>query len=286
MKLRDFLTHVHLHPILILLVFTAILTGAFIELLILFAIVTIHEWGHFRMAKFFHWRIKKVTLWLFGGTMESEEHGSRPMHEQVYVTLAGPFQHIWMLTLLYSLVILFPEPTTWIRTAISYNWLILAFNLLPIWPLDGGKILFYLLNRFYSYRVSHHLTIIFSAGLLIASILLLTFLSYFTLHGCLLAAFLLLENRLEWKRRYYSFMRYLMHRHGNNEPPGKVVTRPIEPEETIWNVLSRIRNDRQQRYFLKGRKGNVWIREEDCLEYFFTHGNPHLPIRELAQIYK
>ncbi|MFG6114186.1 site-2 protease family protein [Halobacillus sp. MO56] len=283
MKLRDFISNIHLHPILILFVVTSIITGAFIELLILFFIVTVHEWGHYRMAKSFDWRIKKVTLWLFGGTMEAEEHGSRPLREQLYVTLAGPFQHIWMLSILYALMILLPAQSNLLDIAISYNWLILAFNLLPIWPLDGGKLLFYLLNCFFPYRKSHHLAIILSCVLLIVAIFVLTVSSYFTLHGCLLAAFLLLENRLEWKRRYYLFIRYLMHRYRKPASPSKVVTQPIDPQETIWNVLIRMRNDRQHLYVWKEQREKLMVKESDCLKHFFTYGNPHLPVRELNQ---
>ncbi|MBM7554623.1 site-2 protease family protein [Thalassobacillus pellis] len=286
MKNLDFFTQLHLHPILILFIFTSLITGAFVELLILFGMVTIHEWGHYRMARKFEWRIQGVTLWLFGGTIKCEEHGSRPLREQLAVTLAGPFQHVWVLLLLIPIEQMLAGTQPLIDIAIYYNWLLLGFNLIPIWPLDGGKLLFYGCCRFLPYRTAHHAVILFSICFLVMLIILLTYFSLFTLHGCLLGAFLLLENRIEWKRRYYSFIRYLMHRHRAGLSTGKIIRRVVEPHMTIWDLLTTFRSDRQHAFFIKGLGEKAIVSDADCLYYYFNKGNPHIPVKELVTIKK
>ncbi|MFD1018901.1 site-2 protease family protein [Thalassobacillus hwangdonensis] len=270
---------IHLHPILILFVLTSIWTGAFFELLILFVTVSIHEYGHFWMARRFGWRIQKVTLWLFGGTMVCDEHGSRPFKEQLLVTLAGPLQHVWMLLALYGLIpFVSPQVDHLIHLAIFYNWLILGFNLLPVWPLDGGKLAFYFFSRWIPYRTAHHTIILFSIGFLICLILFFATTGLFTLHGILLACFLLVENRLEWKQRYYTFIRFLLFRQRMAERMKEVRTIHLDSQWTVWKVLTNIRSDRQYNYLVD--EGKV-VKEKDCLDSFFQQGNPHLLLYEL-----
>src|SRR5699024_11983500 len=60
----------------------------------LLSIVLFHELGHYGAAKFFKWRIKGIMLWIFGGVMDTDEHGNKPFHEDIIVTVAGPLQHL------------------------------------------------------------------------------------------------------------------------------------------------------------------------------------------------
>src|SRR5699024_3982048 len=94
MSARNSLPPIHLHPILMLFIAIAFLTGTFVELLIIFCIVLFHELGHYSMALLFKWRIQGIVLWIFGGVMETDEYGSRPLYEALLVTIAGPFQEI------------------------------------------------------------------------------------------------------------------------------------------------------------------------------------------------
>src|SRR5699024_5502547 len=86
-----------------------------------------------------------------------------------------------------------------IEVALYYNTIILLFNLLPIWPLDGGKLLLLLFSTFLPYRKAH-CTIIISS-IVISLVLLLLQLLYFpfTLSTFLIILFILFENRTEWR---------------------------------------------------------------------------------------
>ena len=82
---------------------------------------------------------QKIQLLPFGGVAELEEHGNKSLKEELVVVIAGPIQHIWMMAIGYMLF-----EAGWLHAELYYffmwnNIIILAFNLLPIWPLDGGK---------------------------------------------------------------------------------------------------------------------------------------------------
>lgn len=71
-----------------------------------------------------------------------EEHGNRPLKEEFAVILAGPLQHVWLQAAawLFFMSGFASEQTFEMFT--FYNLSILFINLLPIWPLDGGKFVF------------------------------------------------------------------------------------------------------------------------------------------------
>ncbi|MGW9606378.1 site-2 protease family protein, partial [Heyndrickxia sporothermodurans] len=133
------LRKIHIHPLFWIIVGIAVITARFHELLILFSILFIHEMGHSIMAHFFSWRIKKISILPFGGVAEMDEHGNRPLKEELLVILAGPIQHVWLAIVMFVLFKMHIISISFFQTFMDYNLMILLFNLLPIWPLDGGK---------------------------------------------------------------------------------------------------------------------------------------------------
>src|SRR5699024_8216289 len=153
---------IHIHPILYIFIFLSFVTGTMTQLFILLSIVIIHEFGHFFAARYFHWNIEKITIWVFGAVMETSEYRIRKIHEDLLVTLAGPAQHVLIFFCLFGLKFVDFIPSTIVELGLTYNYILLIFNLLPIYPLDGGKIFFYILSYFYPYLDARIFVILFS----------------------------------------------------------------------------------------------------------------------------
>ncbi|MFC5650089.1 site-2 protease family protein [Paenibacillus solisilvae] len=130
-----------IHPLFVLVMMASIVTGYFVELITLFAIVLVHELGHVVVARGFGWTVREVKLLPFGGVAEVEEAGSLPSREEAIVAIAGPLQNLWMGILAWS----FGQMGVWNGDWSDYVWranlMIGLFNLLPILPLDGGKLM-------------------------------------------------------------------------------------------------------------------------------------------------
>src|SRR5699024_9036138 len=104
-------------------------------------IVFIHEMGHYLAARFLEWEIDSVKFWFFGATMVTQEFNHRHLYEEIFVTISGPLQHIWI----FFFVTVFGEyifPSHTVELILKFNLVILLFNLLPIYPLDGGRFVF------------------------------------------------------------------------------------------------------------------------------------------------
>lgn len=193
----------------------SVLTGYYLETLTLFTIVFIHELGHVAAAKAFGWRIRHIKLLPFGGVAEVEEHGNVPSREELIVALAGPLQHVWMILLAWGMKAAGLSDAAWWDYFINANLTIGFFNLLPILPLDGGKVLQCLLG----YSMSYRRTIVLStyAGLSFSGAIVLTsawriWKGDLQLNLLIVGVFLFVSNWYLLRGLPYQFLRFLMSR--------------------------------------------------------------------------
>jgi len=149
---------VHILTYIALLI--AFLTGYFKESIFFTMIILIHELGHLTLALFFKWKIVKIILLPFGGITIFNELINRPLIEEFLIAIMGPlFQIVFTIILNNSIVT-------------YYSKIILLINLIPIYPLDGAKILNIIFNKLFFFRISYNLTLYLSYFLSIIFILL------------------------------------------------------------------------------------------------------------------
>src|SRR5690625_2267923 len=288
MTVNKFIPPIHIHPILIIFIFISLATGTFTHLFIILLIVLLHELGHYLMAQFFNWRINRIMLWIFGGVMETDEHGSKPFREEFLVTIAGPVQHLFIYLLLYmnSLEGIHLVSTPIVDLVFYYNTLILIFNLLPIWPLDGGKILFLILSKFIPFRKAYNMNIIIS---MIGSLffLLIQILMYsFNLSAFLIVMFLFMENRSEWKKRYYVFIRFLLNRYQGHSGLNNVRNISVPYYTPLMKVFSQFYKDEKHFiYVTYPNKRRQLLDENDCLHSYFYEKKVNVEIGDLKNDY-
>ncbi len=211
--MNDLFRKIHIHPLFWLVLGLGIAAGRFTEAVLMFTIVFWHEVGHAAAAAYYKWRITSVMLLPFGGVAKVDEYGNRPVSEEAAVILAGPLQHLVIAAFAFILNwtgILGPDL---FGLVMDYNWTILLFNLVPVWPLDGGKLLFLLLSMHLPYKKAHAVMLILSFGLLtICSAVVLLVIPY-QLNLWIVFSFILFSLRQEWKQRGYLLIRFLLERY-------------------------------------------------------------------------
>jgi len=275
---------IHLHPVLLIFTFISLITGTFSQLFIMLSIVFIHEMGHYFAATIFKWKIEKIIFWVFGGVMITSEYGSRKIKEDIIVTVAGPLQHGMIYFILYVLSSYQMIPLSMVEMAMFYNLIILLFNLLPIFPLDGGKLLFYILSAYIPYRKAHQFIILFSLKCCIAIIVFQLFFLPFTLSAVLLIAFLFLENRLEWKNQYYIFLRFLLNRfHEGNTHYFKQKKLFVDPTDKLIHIFSQFRRNRVHKIYVNHFDTVHQLSEKNSLYLFFEKNKLNETIAEIVE---
>ncbi|MCX8107771.1 MAG: M50 family metallopeptidase [Verrucomicrobiae bacterium] len=119
-----------------------------IEYVSLFGLVLLHEFGHALACRSVGGRANEIVLWPLGGVayvVPPERPGA-----MLWSIAAGPLVNVVMMPVLgflwfgshaMQLDKVMPDLVAWIRTLSFLNVMILSFNLLPVYPLDGGQIL-------------------------------------------------------------------------------------------------------------------------------------------------
>ncbi|PLR75515.1 stage IV sporulation protein FB [Bacillus sp. V3-13] len=271
-KIGALFKKIHVHTLLWLIIALAVMTGHFLELSMLLLIIFVHEMGHAVAASFFSWRIKRISLLPFGGVAEMEEHGNRPLKEEAVVVLAGPLQHIWLALAAFFFYKAAWLPEHWFWLFIDYNVMVLIFNLLPIWPLDGGKLVFLSLSLKDPFQVAHNRTLLASCF----SIAIFTAIVLFTVPGNLnvwiVIGFLLFSLYGEWKQKQYVFMRFLLERHyGKNSEFRRLKPLKVNEEELVINVLERFQRGCKHPVIIeKNGKEQGSLDENELLHAYFS----------------
>jgi Zn-dependent protease len=112
--------------------------------LLLFASILLHEFGHAIVARRHGVEIEEIDLWLLGGVARMSGYPKTAVDELRFA-LAGPGVTLAIVLLLALVAFALPASAPSALTAlVSYqlfvNAAILAFNLLPAFPLDGGRV--------------------------------------------------------------------------------------------------------------------------------------------------
>lgn len=111
--------------------------------------IILHELGHAVVARRYGMQIRGITLFLFGGIAEMDEEPSSPKGEAV-MALAGPAVSLALSALCWAAAALlvhgvFGPPPLGLLLVVSYvafiNGLLALFNMIPAFPLDGGRVL-------------------------------------------------------------------------------------------------------------------------------------------------
>ncbi|MBI4850626.1 MAG: site-2 protease family protein [Acidobacteria bacterium] len=140
--------------------------GIVTSLLVFFSILA-HELGHSLAARQEQIKINNITLHIFGGLASLEHEPKTPLAE-LRVAIAGPIASFILALFFYLLAeVLLKSFSPVVYQAIlhlgTFNFLVACFNLLPGFPLDGGRVLRAILWSFdKSYENATRLTIIFS----------------------------------------------------------------------------------------------------------------------------
>ena len=173
------------------------ITGHFKGFFLFTIIIIIHELGHILMALYYKWHIEKVILLPFGALTLFNEKINRPLKEEFMILIMGPIFQI-----IFTLLINNPN-------IYEYSKIILFFNLLPIYPLDGSKFVNIFLNKITSFKKSHLFTIYLS----FLTLFILVFKVKLSLIFILILIFVLLKVKEEYKNHHNLFNAFLLERY-------------------------------------------------------------------------
>ncbi|NTX54089.1 site-2 protease family protein [Myxococcus sp. CA039A] len=120
-------------------------------MLIVFVSVLVHELGHALASRLFGYHPSIALVWLGGHTLPTDMPGPLPWKRDLVITVAGPLFGLLLgvVSLVGYLVFNGHSPALdfFLRTFAGANFIWAIFNLLPVLPLDGGRLVSTLATR-------------------------------------------------------------------------------------------------------------------------------------------
>ena len=155
----------------------------------LFICIILHEMGHALVARHYGLPITHITLFIFGGVVELKKEPTSPKVEFL-MAIAGPIVSFVLAFLLYVLTKLgiafhWPVAVTGVTAYLALiNFILALFNLIPAFPLDGGRVFRAILwgwkkDLFWATRVASMVGSAFGFALILLGILSFFFRNYF-----------------------------------------------------------------------------------------------------------
>lgn len=216
-------------------------------LLFLFGILSIHEAAHMLTARFFHYPISALTIYPFGLCAQIDNIGMGSIGKELLIIAAGPLTHFLIPYLLHMLWTMDMISLSYMEYLCGLNTSILTFNLLPIFPLDGGRLMqafYHLLFRYTRAQRLTYLSSILHLGLLLYYRILNTYSAW------LVMGFLLFQILFSWKQLACERLAFYHYRKAH---PAKGRLRPNKT------------NDLYRAYTNMIQTKQGWMLEEDWL---------------------
>ena len=171
-----------IHPVTIIFGFASVFVGMFWLFFMYLICLLVHEFSHYLVAKKLGYFCEKITLYPTGALLNASAD-EFTFKDEILISLAGPFSNILLCIICVFLWWIVPEIYNYTADFVVANISIAFFNLLPVFPLDGGRVVLAMLSNFFSRKkataITKNITLFFSLILFVVFILSLFILPNF-----------------------------------------------------------------------------------------------------------
>ncbi len=135
----------NVHPLFFVVGFYYALTGRIFIFLVYSITALIHETGHAICAERAGYKLNKITLTPFGAIAKGNIEGLK-FYDELKIALAGPLVNLAIGLFFVAVWWIFPEVYAFTDVSAEANFTMALINLIPAYPLDGGRVLSALLS--------------------------------------------------------------------------------------------------------------------------------------------
>jgi len=212
-----------------------------------------------------------------------DNYGNTVPIEEIMVALAGPIQHIWMLIvckICYELGYIDGHLYSFL---FWNNISIFSFNLLPIWPLDGGKVLLSVLLIMKPFKLSCKWTLCISSIVIGVCILIIVSINPTNITMWSMVGFLLFSLWNEWRQQEQRFIRFILNRYRRGTKASSIKRIPILKSDTLRQVVECFYCGYRNVILIEKNKTYQTIDEGILLSLYFKEKKAHVRLSELMK---
>lgn len=205
LKIKNINIKINIFMAIIFILF--FLFGYTAEVLITVLTVLIHELFHSFTAKKLGFKVDEVEIFPFGGIAKFQSLNSASPKEEIFICMMGPLSNFLIMIIFMGIKSIYSDFHL-IDYIIKINKLMLLINILPVFPLDGGKIIRAVLSLFIGYKSSTvkltYITYILCTIIIVCDILY--GLTYNIIYTSLIVVFILTAAKKEREMAAFVFI--------------------------------------------------------------------------------
>lgn len=194
------------HPFFALYVFLCIYFGWFNKIFYYVVTAVLHEFGHYAVAKRYGYEVKNIVFSLYGLGIDSRTAYKRS--EDIIISLAGPIVNLILVIVLMCLWWIIPTLYLFTYDFVICNIVVMIFNLVPIYPLDGGRILVDLLSIKFSrekiLKIIRKVSLVL--GMIFIILFIISILMQINLNLLFIGIFFITNSIMHSNEKYYNYI--------------------------------------------------------------------------------
>ena len=231
-----------LHPLFVLYLIFLVLVRQYQSVFVYLFAVIVHEFAHFITAKKLGYIMDKMVLMPYGVCLNYKTNNFLPKDE-ILIALMGPLVNFFLSIFCIAMWWIFPITMPYTYLFCISNIVMFAFNLLPCYPLDGGRILAGLLSKKYDRKIAIKITLIFNIGfsiILVISFIFGLFFNVINTNLLIISMFLfvgILEPNKKSSYNYISISNLSNYQHCNSM---QIKFSLIKSNEKIYKVIAKM----------------------------------------------
>lgn len=248
------------------------------EIIIAFVFVFLHELTHYLTARALGFSGFDIEILPIGAVLKMKDLDEASPKEDIIISLSGPLFNLIVAAIFYVLYIIFNEP--YLQLICNSNLALGIFNLIPAFPLDGGRVLRDILSINTIYRKANEITV--RVSMILGSIFMFIYFvsveankSNFNLG--LISIFILISSIKEKERIVYLIMGYIIKKKHRFIKRGYVENRSISifSENNLLSVLGIIDKNKYNVFTILDENMSMLetLYEEEIIEAIKAYGN-------------
>lgn len=271
-----------IHPLFVLYLVFLIVIGQYESLLVYFFVVCIHEFAHSFTAKKLGYKLEKMTLMPYGVCLNYNTNYFLP-NDEILIAISGPFVNFFLSILCFASWWIFPILMPYFQLFCYANIVLFVFNLLPCYPLDGGRVLSAIITKRYDKKLAIKICVVLNVCISVVMILAFVlglFFAVINTNLLIIALFLFVGILEPQKSTSYTYLSIGVNR--KNDLSGKQIKFTfVKSSEKIYKLISKMSKHKFNVFYVVFDDDHIKIMTEIKLQKLAVVYSPTCSIGEI-----
>lgn len=276
-----------LHPLFILYLIFLLIWGQYESIAVYFLVVVMHEFAHSITAKKLGYKLDKMVLMPYGVCLNYKTNCFCD-NDEIYIALSGPLINCIFAVLCLALWWIFPIIMPITYTFCLSNIVMFLYNLLPCYPLDGGRILSSILSKKYDRKWAIKLCLFFNicfSVILCISFIFGLFFGVINTNLIIISIFLIVGIIEPKSYSSYNYLSYKIIDESllDKEKPVKFTLIPANKK--IYKIIAGLNKNKFNIFYVMLPNGKIKTVSEIMIKKLAIKYSSSISLQEIPEIY-